>query len=76
MNNVVLHRKPVAPLWAFEPKHLQCGAALDDALDLCLGAINSANFEPFAEDLLSKPNLLQLFVSGKSEIYSTYNCSD
>jgi len=72
MNLATLHHKAVAPLWALEARHLRDQDALDEALSLCIGAVNISNFEAFVEDLLTKPNLLQLFISGKSDRYMAH----
>jgi hypothetical protein len=65
MNNPILHRKVVAPLYAFELERLQGEGALESALQECLAIINLVNFESVVEDLLTKPGLLQLVISGK-----------
>lgn len=71
MSRAILDRRGVVPLHLFEPGYLRAENALQDALLHCQSVMHQDNFELVIEDLLTKPNLLQLVISGELGISSS-----
>jgi hypothetical protein len=69
MSRAFLPRKVIAPLYSFEPERLRGANGLECALLECQNVMHEGNFELVIEDLLTKPNLLQLVISGKFAHY-------
>ena len=62
---VTLPRKSILRLDLFDPSNIP-GDGLSNALSECESILTEKNFEYVVEDLFSKPNLIELVISGKS----------